>query len=195
MILMNTLLKRHWPLLGLGVLVLVVVFYLARSGKGLLPTSAILTEMAPTEGLNLKDIHYRQDDPEGKVKWVLDAEEVRFTDDKQTIDFRKFRLKVDPEEGPGVELRGDGGRYSRESDSIELWGDLKGSYGGNYRLYTDSLMISDHLRTVGTERWVEIVGPFFTVRGRGLSADVTLQRIKIWADVTTTLKGDVNPRE
>lgn len=192
---MKILLRKHWPLLGLGALVLVVAFYLARSGKELIKTTAILKNMVSDEGLKLEDIHYRQDDPEDKVKWVLDAEEVQFSEDKNTVKFHHFNLKVDPEGRPGFRLSGKEGNYSKESGSIELWGDLKGFYGEDYEIVTDHLLLSDNLGRLSTERPVEIIGPFFTVKGRGLYADLTQQTMKILSDVTTTLKGNGTPNE
>lgn len=192
---MKILLKRHWPLLGLGVLLLVVGLYLAKSGRELIKTTALLKDMVSGEGLSLKEIHYRQDDPEAKVKWVLDAQEVRFSEDKRTIQFYDFDLKVDPEGKPGFNLRGKRGNYSKDSNTIELWGELKGFYGDNYQVLTDHLVVGDNLGTLRTETEVEITGPFFTVTGRGLLADLTNETIRVLANVTTTLKGNRTPYE
>ncbi|MDQ1335557.1 MAG: export transporter periplasmic protein LptC [Thermodesulfobacteriota bacterium] len=187
---MKILLKRHWPLLGLGAFLLVVAFYLAKSGKELVKTTALLKDMVSGEGLKLRDIHYRQDDPEDKVKWVLDAEEVQFSEDKKTVKFQDFDLKVDPEGRPGFKLSGKWGNYSKDSNTIELWGELKGFYGDNYQIFTEYLLVSDNLGHLSTEQPVEISGPFFTVKGRGLFADLSNQTVKILSDVTTTLKGN-----
>jgi LPS export ABC transporter protein LptC len=192
---MKILLKRHWPLLGLGVLLLVVGLYLAKSGRELIKTTALLKDMVSGEGLSLKDIHYRQDDPDAKVKWVLDAEEVQFSEDKRTIQFYDFDLKVDPEGKPGFNLSGKRGNYSKDSNTIELWGELKGFYGDNYQVLTDHLVVGDNLGTLRTEAEVEISGPFFTVTGRGLLADLTNETIRVLANVTTTLKGNRMPYE
>jgi LPS export ABC transporter protein LptC len=192
---MKILLKRHWPLLGLGALLLIVAFYLAKSGKELVKTTALLKDMVSGEGLKLKDIHYRQDDPEDKVKWVLDAEEVQFSEDKKTIKFYDFDLKVDPEGRPGFKLSGKRGNYSKDSKTIELWGELKGFYGDNYQIFTEHLLVSDNLNRLSTEKPVKISGPFFTVKGRGLFADLSDETIKIMSGVTTTLKRNWNPHE
>jgi len=185
---MKILLKRHWPLLGLGALLLVVAFYLAKSGKGLVRTTALLKDMVSAEGLKLKDIHYRQDDTEDKVRWVLDAEEVQFSEDKKVIRFYGFDLKVEPEGRPGFKLSGKRGTYFKESKKIELWGELKGFYGSRYQIFTEYLLISDNLGRLSTEEPVKVSGPFFTVKGRGLFADLNDETLKILSDVTTTLK-------
>jgi len=185
---MKILFKRHWPLLGLGALLLIVVFYLAKSGKDLVKTTALLKDMVSGEGLKLKDIHYRQDDPEDKLKWVLDAEEVQLSEDKKIVRFYGFDLKVQPEGRPGFKLSGKRGNYFKDSKKIELWGDLKGFYGNNYEIFTEYLLVSDNLGHLSTDRQVEISGPFFTVKGRGLFADLANETIKILSDVTTSLK-------
>ena len=110
---MKILLKRHWPLLGLGALLLIVGFYLAKSGKELVKTTALLKDMVSGEGLKLKDIHYRQDDPEDKVKWVLDAQEVQLSEDKKIVRFYDFDLKVETEGRPGLKVSGKRGIFTR----------------------------------------------------------------------------------
>jgi LPS export ABC transporter protein LptC len=192
---MKILLKRHWPLLGLGLLLLVVALYLAKSGRELVKTTALLKDIVSGEGLKLKDIHYRQDDPETKVKWVLDAEEVRFSEDKRNIQFYDFDLRVNPEGRPGFRLSGKRGNYAKDTNTIELWGELKGFYGDNYQVFTEHLLVTENLGTLCTEKPVEIFGPFFTVTGRGLFADLTNETIRILSDVTTTLKGNQLPYE
>ncbi|MCF8145970.1 MAG: LPS export ABC transporter periplasmic protein LptC [Deltaproteobacteria bacterium] len=187
---MKILLKRHWPLLGLGALLLIVAFYLAKSGKELVKTTALLKDMVSGEGLKLEDIHYRQNDPEDKIKWVLDAEEVRLSEDKKVVRFYGFDLMVEPEARPGFKLSGKRGNYFKDSNQIELWGELKGLYGNDYQIFTEYLLVSDNFGRLSTDRPVRISGPFFTVKGQGLVADLPNETIRILSDVTTTLKGN-----
>jgi hypothetical protein len=53
---MGDFLKRQWPLVGIGILLGVVVFYLIRSGRDIIQNSP-LKEIVAGEGLRLKDIH------------------------------------------------------------------------------------------------------------------------------------------
>ena len=117
---MKIFLKRHWPLLGVGALLLIMAFYLAKSGKELVKTTAFLKDLVSAEGLNLKNIHYRQDDPEGKIRWVLDAKEVRFSEDKKIIRFYDFELNVAPEGRENFRLSGKRGNYFKDTGNIEL---------------------------------------------------------------------------
>ena len=125
---MKSFLKRQWPLIGLGVLLLLVGVYFMKSGKKVAQES-LLQASIPGEGLKLKDIHYTQDDPEKGMKWILDASEVSFADNKRSIFFRDFQLKVEPENRPPFRLKGKAGDYSRNSGEIDLRGNVEGFYG------------------------------------------------------------------
>ena len=185
---MKILFKRHWPLLGLGALLVLVGFYLAKSGKELLKTTALLQNIVSSEGLELKDVRYSQDDPDEKVQWALDAEEVRFSEDKKTIRFYNFKLRIEPEGKPWFKLRGKRGNYFKNSEKIELWGNLEGFYGNKYEIFTDYVLINEKFGHLRTEKPVKIVGPFFNVNGKGFFADMTNEKIKILSDVTTIIE-------
>ena len=184
---MKILFKRHWPLLGLGALLILVGFYLAKSGKELLKTTALLKNIVSGEGLELKDVHYSQDDPDEKIQWVLDAQEVRFSKDMKTIRFFDFKLRIEPEGEPWFKLSGKRGNYFKYSGKIELWGNLEGFYGDKYKIFTDYVLINEKIGTLTTKKPVKIVGPFFNVKGKGLFADMAKKKIKILSDVTTII--------
>ena len=168
-------------------MLLVVGFYFAKAGKDFIKTTAFLKDVISGKGVELKDIHYRQDDPDEKIKWVLDAKEVRFSEDKKTIRFFDFYLEVDAEGRPGFSLRGEKGTYFKDIGKIELRGKLDGSYGTEYRFLTEYVVINEKKGTVNNEEPVEIFGPFFTVKGKGLFADLSEKKIKILSDAVTTI--------
>ena len=180
---MGNFLKRQWPLVGIGILLGVVVFYLIRSGRDIIQDFP-LKEIVAGEGLRLKDIHYSQDDPDKGLKWVLDAKEVRFSGDKSSIHFNEFRLTVEPENRSSFRLKGKRGDYSRDSGEINLWGDLEGFSGNEYRIATEHILINEKRGHLSTEKPVKIFGSFFSVTGRGLFLDLEKRRVKILSDVT-----------
>jgi len=184
---MKSFVKRHWPLVGVLVLLLVVGFYFAKAGKDFIKTAAFLKDVISGDGVNLKDIHYRQDDPDERIKWVLDAKEVRFSEDKKTIRFFDFYLEVEAEGRPGFSLKGERGIYFKDIGKIELRGKLDGSYGTEYRFLTEYVVINEKKGTVNNEEPVEIFGSFFTVKGKGIFVDLSGNRIKILSNVVTTI--------
>ena len=173
--------------MGVGILLLVVGFYFAKAGKDLIKTTALIKDIISGEGVKLEDIHYRQDDPDEKIKWVLDAKEVRFSEDRKTIRFVDFYLKVDAEGRPEFSLRGEKGVYHKATGKIEMWGKLDGSYGKEYRFLTEYVEIDEKSGTLSNEEPVEIRGTFFTVKGKGISADLSNKRIKILSNVVTVI--------
>ncbi len=184
---MKSFLKRQWPLIGVGVLLAVVAIYLIKSGKEVAQEPRIENE-GSKEGLKLKDIHYTHDDPDKGVKWILDAREVKFSEDKSSIYFHNFHLRLEPEKKPWFKLKGKEGNYSEHSGDINLWGDLEGFSENGYRIITEHILINEKRGHVSTDKHVEIFGPFFTVKGRGLFVDLEKKTLKIFSDVTTTLK-------
>lgn len=183
---MRIFLKRKWPLIGLVFLLALVAFYFLRSGTKVFQ-NPVLKDIISGEGLELKDVHYSHDDPDKGIKWNLDAKKVRFSGDKSKIFFNDFRLKVEPNNRAWVEIQGKKADYHRNSGKIYLWGDLKGYSGDGYRIDTDQMMINEKNGCMSTEKPVMISGPFFSVRGRGLFADLEKETVKILSDVTTTI--------
>ena len=168
-------------------MLLVVGFYFAEAGKDFIKTTAFIKDVISGKGVQLKDIHYRQDDPDGKIKWVLDAKEVRFSEDRKTIRFFDFYLEVEAEGRPGFSLRGEKGIYFKDTGKIELRGKLDGSYGTEYRFLTEHVVVDEKNGTVNNREPVEIFGPFFTVKGNGIFVDLSESRIKILSNVVTTI--------
>ena len=182
---MKGFLKKQWPLLGLGAVLVLVSFYLIRSGKEIIK-KPILNEIA-SQGVNLKDIHYVHDDQDEGMKWVLDAVEVRFSKGRDNIIFNDFVLTVEPKNRPWFKLKGKKGDYSRDSGEIELWGDLEGYSGNGYRFIAEHLLINEKNSYLSTHKPVQIFGPFFSVEGLGLFFDFKKENLKILSNVTATI--------
>ena len=86
-----------------------------QAGRDLMKAPALLKNLMSGEGLQLKDVHYTQDNPDKKIKWVVDAREVRFSGDRKNVEFFDFKLKVEPENRPRFTLNGKKGNYSKDT--------------------------------------------------------------------------------
>jgi LPS export ABC transporter protein LptC len=179
-------LRKHWPLIGIGLLGILVSVHLSQAPKQNTGSSSG-TGAALEKGLKLEDIHYSQDDPNDRVKWFLDAKEAILSDDKQVISFRNFKLRLEPENRPRVELEGEKGAFHRNSGEIHLQGALRGSTDDGYRIVTESAVYSQKKGCLETHDPVKITGPFFSLEGRGLLLNVEKETLLIPSDVTALI--------
>ena len=180
-------LRRRWPLVGVGVLLVLAGAFAIKSGKDLLRDSA-LEKVVSGEGIRLKDIHYTQEDPSKGMRWVLDAKEVRFSEDRQSIFFRGFRLNVRPTGRPAFHLTGEHGEYSRSSGQAKLWGNLEGLSDDGYRIVTERMLFDEKKGVLTNDRPVELFGSFFSVSGTGMFVDLRKKKMKILAEVKTVIR-------
>jgi LPS export ABC transporter protein LptC len=183
---MKKIFTRHWPLLAIGIIGLVVGTYLLRAPEEQEPIQAS-TPVEKEEGIKLQDIHYTQDDPDDSVKWVLDAEEVRFSTDRSFFSFKQFKLKLKPENKPTVDLEGQRGDYDKNTGIINLLGDLQGSTDNGYTIWAEKLLYRHKEGILTTDGPVTIKGPFFSVDGKGLYFNLDKEFLRMLSGVTTTI--------
>jgi LPS export ABC transporter protein LptC len=184
---MNKFLRKHWPVLGIGVLLTVVGFYLF-GAQGRFLAKPILGDILSKEGIRLADIHYTQDNPDQGTKWVLDAEEVTFSKDRKFMSFNNFLLNVESKDRPSIKLKGKTGDYDTRSGVINLRGDLQGDTENGYRIMTEQMTYKNKDGFLKTDKPVKIVGPLFSVEGTGLLFNLEKKTLKINRDVITVLK-------
>ncbi len=184
---MRNIIKRHWPLLGVALVLAVVGSYVLGTGKAGVPES-FLRDLLSGERLSMKEIRYTQDDPAAGMRWVLDAREVRFSGDQNSISFSDFLLRLEPEDRPWFTLAGKEGSYTRSTGELVLRGSLQGESGNGYRVYTERMQISERTRRLQSEEPVRILGPFFSVAGRGLFVDLENELVRILSEVTTIVE-------
>ncbi len=183
---MTRLFKKHWPLIGIATLLFVVGLYMVGAQKRIMKSS-LLSDIVGEEGLKLKNVSYAQNDPSQGMKWTLDAKEVKFSKDKTFISFKDFRLKLRPLNRPTVELEGKRGDYDRNSGEINLHGDLQAYTDNGYRIITQHILYKEKEGYLKTEEPVRILGPFFSVAGRGLYYNPEKETLRILSDVTTRI--------
>ncbi len=168
-----------------------VGFYIFQGLRG--PAQGpVARDILSGEGLQLKDIHYVQDNPDEGLKWILDAEEVRFSEDRRSIKFRHFQLEVQPERRAAFRLKGERGDYSRETGVIQLWGGLEVTTATGYSMHTGHVLIDEKKRHLRSDESVRISGPFFTVSGQGLFVDLEKEKLKILSGVTAIFEKELS---
>jgi LPS export ABC transporter protein LptC len=173
---------------GVGFLIALAAFFLARSGKDSEDRSS-LPELVPGEGVKLKEVRYRQDDPDRGLKWALDASEVLFSDDNDRVFFKNFVLRLEPVSRPPMRLTGGEGEYIRKTGIIMLKGQVEGVSDDGYRIITEGVTIEEKTKRARSDSPVKAWGPFFTIQGNGLFVDLEEEIFRINKEVTTIVKG------
>ena len=166
-----------------------MAFFLFRGGNRTSEDSG-QTEQAFEEGLRLKNIHYVENNPDKGIKWVLDANEVSFSKDRQHISFDNFRLKLEPKNSPNIELEGQTGNYNKDSKEISLKGNLRGRSDNGYTIITEELHYKQDQGLLTTDKHVKITGPYFSVEGQGLHMDLENEILGVTSEVTTLIESE-----
>ena len=184
---MKKALKKIWPLIGIGGLILFAGIHILLAQRES-PAGSAPSDKGAAEGMRLEDIHYSHADPDSKTTWLLDAAEVTFSKDRRFISFRDFRLKVQPLDKPRLDLTGQRGEYDTETGELVMQGALRGKTDNGYTFETEYAVYNQKKGDLETHEPVVITGPFFSIRGRGLSLDVNREIIRIHSEVTTLIK-------
>jgi LPS export ABC transporter protein LptC len=184
---------RLVPFLVAGILIAIAAFLLVGSDKDRGNRSS-LPEIAPGEGVKLKEVRYRQDDPDRGLKWALDAAEVVFSEDDEKVLFKDFLLNLEPAERGAVRLTGKEGEYDRRRGIIFLKGVVEAESKDGYRIVTQDVTINEKAKRAESDSLVRAWGPFFTIEGKGLYADLETRTFKLKEDVLTTLLGKGSSR-
>jgi LPS export ABC transporter protein LptC len=181
---MSRLPLKFLPVIGIVILFATIGFFLIKADyKGL--EKAVLKNIGSEEGFELKNIHYIQNNPDENVKWVLDADKVTFTKNRQRISFDQFKFKLELENNSTIELHGKRGDYDKNSNEIDLRGDLNGYTSNGYGLHTDHILYKQEEGSLENDEPVKITGPFFSVEGKGLRYNLKKETLRIDSDVTT----------
>ena len=178
--------KKYWPVAGIALILIVICFYWLKS-VGEIGGEFDIGSVGYEDGLKLENIHYVQDDPDGGIKWTLDAGKVKFTEDNQRISFDNFKLSLSPGSGQNIKLSGDSGSFDRKLKKLELKGRLKGFTNDGYSITTEHIIFKQDEGLLSSDESVDLAGPFINVKGRGLQLDIGKMNLKILSDVTTII--------
>ena len=173
----------------MGLLLAAVVVYLSHARKE--PGQhATVQDKDSEEGIRLKDIHYVQDDPGQKVKWVLDASDAKISKDQQVVTFLNFHVTLEPESRPRVTMEGKQAEFDKRTGRLFLQGDLIGQTQDGYRFTTEQAVYHHKEGSLETDKAVRISGAFFSIEGTGLFLDLGKEKLRILSDVTTSIHGE-----
>ena len=186
---MRKLLSKYWPVIAIMVVLLMISYYVIKARQDMV-SKTILSAIAVGEGLRLDNIHYIQNNPDQGVKWTLDAREVKFSKDRQHIFFKDFKLILEPESRPSIELEGKGGDFNKTTSEINLRGNLNGSSDNGYKIVTEHLLYNQKGGYLNTEEHVEIIGPFFSISGQGMHYNLEQQNFLVKSQATALIKGE-----
>lgn len=173
----------------MGFLLVTVMAFLFQAGKEPLK-QAVPQDKESEQGIRLKDIHYVQDDPAQKVKWVLDASEAKLSKDQQIVTFVNFHVALQPENRPAVTVQGKEGEFDKSTGRLLLQGDILGETEDGYRFTTEQAVYNHKQGCLETDRAVKISGASFSIEGKGLFLDVGKEKLRVLSKVTTLLHGE-----
>ncbi|MFO8163169.1 MAG: LPS export ABC transporter periplasmic protein LptC [Thermodesulfobacteriota bacterium] len=178
-----------WPVIG-GFLLLIIVgvflFKIPRLGK--IPSKT--SDLIPGESLKISDINYSQDYSNGEGKWNLKAKEGHFYDNNQILELTDVFLKLDTGNKNFYTIKGNKGHYWRESGKIVLKGNVLGRSATGYQIETSLLTFRQKDNEVETDDPIQIIGPFFRIKGTGLYIDLIKNKFTVKKDVCTTIIGE-----
>ena len=184
---MTPFFKKHWPLAGIALLLLVATLYIFDAQETIVeePKS---TDTVMEEGVELmENISFTGGDPDKGEKWVLNAKEVRVSDDQTVYSGIDFGFKLERRDGTHIELRGDKADYNSSTGEISLQGALNGQTSKGYKIVTDHLLYNDKNGYLVTDGPVKIIGPFLSVSGQGLYFNPEKKVLRVLSDVTTLI--------
>jgi len=186
---MKKFLRKHWPLLVISVFLAAATAYIFQGQKDRM-AKATIQERESEEGIRLKDIHYVQDDPGQKAKWMLDASEAKLSKDQQFVTFVNFHVTLEPENRPRVTMEGKQGEFDKRTGQLLLQGDLVGHTEDGYRFTTEQAVYYHKEGYLKTDKVVKISGSFFSIEGTGLFLDLGKETMLVLSNVTTLIHGE-----
>lgn len=182
--------RKNWPLVVVFLLVCSVLLYVGRSGKEDV-RKPVASDASPS-GVKLEDIHYTHEGSKDGIRWILDAQEVRISQNREQFAFTAFRLRLEPPDKAAVHLEGKNGHYDKAAGLLTLSGDLRGHTDDGYTFGTERMVFNQTEGHLSTEDPVQITGPSIKVEGKGLNYHVNAETLEIGSAVTTLISSEIS---
>jgi len=177
---------KYLPVAGILLLLCITGYFFVRTAyKG--DKIPLFSDLPPEAALTVKDFQAYPDNADEGTRYVLEADEGIYSQDRERISLNSFLLKLEPQNSPPMEIRGNKADWDTVSKVIILSGDLKGDGPKGYRIFTDKLTFEQDEGILKTDEPVKITGPFFIMTGKGLLCDPESETFKILSDVTTLM--------
>lgn len=139
-----------------------------------------------TADLRLDRVHYTET-REGVKEWDLDAASAIYFKEGNTVRLEKIRATFFGREKETYFLEAEKGTFNTQTRVVEVSGDVKIDSSTGYHVRTQHLRYEAEKKELHTSDPVEMKGPELEVKGVGLILDLNQERMKILADVSTTL--------
>jgi LPS export ABC transporter protein LptC len=174
-----------WPITGIIALLLIAAAFIVKEPPFAHVSTNVSTSI-PGESLSMSDLKYDQDREDGQT-WELIAKEAHFFDTPQLVFLKDVLLKVDSNKDNSYTIRGNEGDYCRKTEEIVLKGNVVGRSENGYQIETSQLTYKQKEESMVTDKPVCMHGPFFRLKGDGLSVDLKTSRFKVCRNVNTTI--------
>jgi len=174
-------------LLALGVVFGVAVIfwniYSSNTDKTTDLTSAILS---PELGMNMEGVHLFEKKHNSNVMEIK-AETASISADESNTELTNFTLISHQDSGP-VTIVARKGVINNKTENMTVTGNILARDSKGRALITETLHWNSFDEQISTDDPVWIFGDRFTVRGRGMLAEMETERVTIMNDVTATFR-------
>jgi LPS export ABC transporter protein LptC len=136
--------------------------------------------------LSLKGLRLTETE-EDRVLWRMEADSALFFQQQRSAQFSNIKLTLYQEENPVLWLEGKEADFNMDSRDVTIEGQVVASSQDGLTFETNSLKWWNQKRIISTSDPVKISRPHIQIQGRGLEADLGLERLTISNSVYTVI--------
>ncbi len=168
----------------LGVAVIFWNIYSSNTDKTTDLTSVILS---PELGMNMEGVHLFEKKNNDNVLEIK-AEMASISADESSTELTNFTLISHSQDSGPVTIVARKGVINNKTENMTVTGNVLVRDSKGRALITDTLHWNSFDEQISTDDQVWIFGDRFTVRGRGMLAEMETERVTIMNDVTATFR-------